>query len=106
MMDDDGDSDGRMGYRDQYGNFPANPKNRRRMRRSGHSEESIDDIRQMMEDADPERERQLKRDLEGLMSEMWHEAVRLERRCMEAGPGRQRRPAANRPDRHFQTCDD
>ena len=106
MMDDDGDSDGRMGYRDQYGNFPADPKNRRRMRRSGHSEESIDDIRQMMEDADPERERQLKRDLEGLMSEMWHEAVRLERRCMEAGPGRQRRPAANRPDRHFQTCDD
>lgn len=73
MMDGngDGDSDGRMGYRNQYGNFPANPKNRRRrMRRSGYSEESIDNIRQMMEDADPERKRQLKRDLEDLMSEM------------------------------------
>lgn len=67
----DGDGEGRMGYRNQYGNFPANPKNRRRrMRRSGYSEESIDDIRQMMEDADPERKRQLKRDLEELMSEM------------------------------------
>ena len=41
-----------------------------RMRRSGYSEESIDNIRQMMEDADPERKRQLKRDLEDLMSEM------------------------------------
>ena len=71
MMDDDGDSEGRMGYRNQYGNFPANPKNRRRrMRRSGYNEESIDNIRQMMEDADPERKRQLKRDLEDLMSEM------------------------------------
>ena len=73
MMDgnSDGDGDGRMGYRNQYGNFPANPKNRRRrMRRSGYSEESIDNIRQMMEDADPERKRQLKRDLEDLMSEM------------------------------------
>lgn len=95
-MDDNGGSDGRMGYRNRYGNFPANPKNRRRMRRSGYSEESIDNIRQMMEDADPERKRQLKRDLEDLMSEMWHEAVRLERRRMEAGPGRSRRPAANR----------
>lgn len=67
----DGNGDGRMGYRNQYGNFPANPKNRsRRMRRSGYSEESIDNIRQMMEDADPERKRQLKRDLEDLMSEM------------------------------------
>lgn len=71
MMDDDGDGEGRMGYRNQYGNFPANPKNRRRrMRRSGYSEESIDNIRQMMEDADPERKRQLKRGLEDLMSEM------------------------------------
>lgn len=68
--DGNGDSEGRTGYRNQYGNFPANPKNRRRMRRSGYSEESIDNIRQMMEDADPERKRQLKRDLEGLMSEM------------------------------------
>lgn len=70
IMDDDGDGEGRMGYRNRYGNFPANPKNRRRMRRSGHSGESIDNIRQMMEDADPERKRQLKRDLEDLMSEM------------------------------------
>ena len=71
MMDGDGDGEGRMGYRNQYGNFPANPKNRRRrMRRSGYSEESIDNIRQMMEDADPERKRQLKHDLEELMSEM------------------------------------
>lgn len=67
---DDGDGEGRMGYRNRYGNFPANPKNRRRMRRSGHSEESIDNIRQMMEDADPERKRRLKRDLEDLMPEM------------------------------------
>lgn len=70
MMDNNGDGEGRMGYRNQYGNFPANPKNRRRMRRSGYSEESIDNLRQMMEDADPERKRQLKRDLEDLMSEM------------------------------------
>lgn len=61
---------GGMGYRDQYGNFPADPKNRRRMRRSGCSEEFIDDIRQMMEDVGPGRKRQPKRDLEGLMSEM------------------------------------
>ena len=86
MMDNNGDSEGRMGYRDQYGNFPANPKNRRRMRRSGYSGESIGNIRQMMEDAGPERKRQLKRDLEDLMPEMWH----------EAGPCRSRRPAANR----------
>lgn len=70
IMDNNGDGEGRMGYRNQYGNFPANPKNRRRMCRSGYSEESIDNIRQMMEDADPERKRQLKRDLEDLMSEM------------------------------------
>lgn len=70
IMDNNGEDEGRMGYRNQYGNFPANQKNRRRMRRSGYSEESIDNIRQMMEDADPERKRQLKRDLEDLMSEM------------------------------------
>lgn len=70
MMDEDGEG-GRMGYRNQYGNFPANPKNRRRrMRRSGYSEESIENLRQMMEDADPERKRQLKQDLEELMREM------------------------------------
>ena len=38
--------------------------------RYGYDDESIDNIRQMMEDADPERKRQLKRDLEDLMSEM------------------------------------
>lgn len=81
-----GNAGGRRGYRNQYGNFPANPKNRRRMRRSGYGEEPIDDIRQMMEDADPERKRRLERDLEDLMPEMWH----------EAGPCRSRRPAANR----------
>lgn len=70
MMDDDGDGEGRMGYRDSKGRYARNPNRRRRMRRSGYSEESIDDIRQMMEDADPERKRQLKRDLEELMSEM------------------------------------
>lgn len=69
MMEEDGEG-GRMGYKNQYGNWPANPKNRRRMRRSGYSEESIENVRQMMEDADPERKRQLKRDLEELMQEM------------------------------------
>lgn len=70
MESPDGEG-GRMGYKNQYGNFPANPKNRRRrMRRSGYSEESIENLRQMMEDADPERKRQLKQDLEELMQEM------------------------------------
>ena len=70
MESPDGEG-GRMGYKNQYGNWPANPANRRRrMRRSGYSEESIENIRQMMEDADPERKRQLKRDLEELMQEM------------------------------------
>ena len=65
-MDDD-----RMGYKNQYGNWPANPKNRRRrMRRSGYSEESVENLRQMMEEADPERKRQLKQDLEELVREM------------------------------------
>lgn len=61
---------GRMGYRNQYGNFPANPKNRRRMRRRGYTEESVENIRSMMEEADPARREQLKRDLEELMREM------------------------------------
>lgn len=70
MMEED-DEGGRMGYRNQYGNFPANPKNRRRrMRRSGYSEESVENLRQMMEEADPERKRKLKQDLEELMREM------------------------------------
>lgn len=65
-MDDD-----RMGYKNQYGNWPANPANRRRrMRRRGYSEESVENLRQMMEEADPERKRQLKQDLEELMREM------------------------------------
>ena len=66
MMDDRND---RMGYRDSKGRYARNP-NRRRMRRSGYSEESIENLRQMMEDADPERKRQLKQDLEELMREM------------------------------------
>ena len=106
IMDDDGDGEGRMGHRNRYGNFPADPKSRRRMRRSGCSEGSIDDIRQMTEGADPGRKRQPKRDLEGLMPEMRHGAVRFERRCMGAGPGRSRWPAANRQGRHFQAGDD
>ena len=70
MMDGDSDGEGRMGYRNRYGDFPADPKNRRRMRRSGYGEEPIGNVRQMMEDADPGRKRQLKRDLEGLVPEM------------------------------------
>lgn len=69
MMESDGEG-GRMGYKNQYGNFPANPKNRRRMRRRGYTEESIENLRQMMEEADPERKRQLKQDLQELMQEM------------------------------------
>ena len=62
---------GRMGYKNQYGNWPANPANRRRrMRRRGYTEESVENIRSMMEEADPARREQLKRDLEELMREM------------------------------------
>ena len=69
MMDDRSDRNDRMGYRDSKGRYARNP-NRRRMRRSGYTEESIENIRQIMEDADPERKRQLKQDLEELMREM------------------------------------
>lgn len=70
MESSDGEG-GRMGYKNQYGNWPANPANRRRrMRRRGYTEESVENIRQMMEDADPERKRQLKQDLEELVREM------------------------------------
>lgn len=69
MMRDGGDND-RMGYKNQYGNWPANPKNRRRMKRRGYSEESIENIRQLVEEADPARREQLKRDLQDLMQEM------------------------------------
>lgn len=62
---------GRMGYRNQYGNWPANPANRRRrMRRRGYTEESVENIRSMMEEADPARREQLRRDLEELIQEM------------------------------------
>lgn len=61
--------DGRMGYRNSQGQYAKKPS-RRRMRRSGYTEESIENIRQMIEDADPERKRQLKQDLQDLMQEM------------------------------------
>lgn len=66
----------RMGYKNQYGNFPANPKNRGRSYssrmggRRGYSEESIDNIRDIMRNADPARREQLKKDLHELMQEM------------------------------------
>lgn len=70
MESPDGEG-GRMGYRNQYGNWPANPANRRRrMRRRGYTEESVENIRSMMEEADPARREQLKHDLEELMREM------------------------------------
>ena len=70
MMEEDGEG-GRMGYKNQYGNWPANPANRRRrMRRRGYTEESVENIRSMMEEADPARREQLKRDLEELTREM------------------------------------
>lgn len=43
---------------------------RSRMRRRGYTEESVENIRSMMEEADPARREQLKRDLEELMREM------------------------------------
>ena len=70
MESPDGEG-GRMGYKNQYGNWPANPANRRRrMRRRGYTEESVENIRSMMEEADPTRREQLKKDLEELMREM------------------------------------
>lgn len=69
MESSDGEG-GRMGYRNQYGNWPANPKNRRRMRRRGYTEESVENIRSMMGEADPARREQLKHDLEELLREM------------------------------------
>src|SRR5699024_5848596 len=51
MGSSDGEG-GRMGYKNQYGNWPANPANRRRrMRRRGYTEESVENIRSMMEEA-------------------------------------------------------
>lgn len=69
MESPDGEG-GRMGYRNQYGNWPANPANRRRMRRRGYTEESVENIRSMMGEADPARREQLKHDLEELLREM------------------------------------
>lgn len=63
---------GRMGYKNQYGNWRANPGGRRKPRRMrrGYSEESIDNIKEIMESADPARREQLKKDLQQLMQEM------------------------------------
>lgn len=68
-VENDGEG-GRMGYKNQYGNWPANPSNRRRMRRRGYTEESVENLRSMMEESDPARRAQLKKDLEELMREM------------------------------------
>lgn len=62
------DGDDRMGYRDSKGRYSTR-SNRRRMRR-GYSDDSVENIRQMMQDADPDRRKQLKKDLEELMDEM------------------------------------
>ena len=59
----------RMGYRNSQGQYAKRPS-RRRMRRSGYSEESVENLREMMEEADPERRKQLKKDLQELMQEM------------------------------------
>lgn len=59
----------RDGYRNSQGQYARKPS-RRRMRRSGYSEESVENLRQMMEEADPERRKQLKQDLQELMQEM------------------------------------
>lgn len=57
----------RQGYRNAQGQYARRP---RRMRRSGYTDESVENIRHMMEEADPERKRQLKQDLQELMQEM------------------------------------
>ena len=58
---------GRMGYRDSKGRYASRP---RRMRRSGYSDQSVENLRQMLDEADPEQKKQLKRDLQELMDEM------------------------------------
>lgn len=60
---------GRMGYRDSKGRYSTRA-NRADRGRSGYSEESIENVRIMMEDADPARREQLKRDLENMLHEM------------------------------------
>ena len=62
-------TDDMEGYRNSKGQYARKPS-RRRMRRYGYSDDSIDNIREMMEEADPERKKQLKRDLQELMQEM------------------------------------
>lgn len=57
----------RMGYRDSKGRYAKKP--RRRMR-SGYTEESVENLREIMEGADPARREQLKADLQELMREM------------------------------------
>lgn len=63
-------NDNRMGYRDSKGRFAKRPNRRGYSRmRQGYSEESVENLRQMMEDADPARKEQLKKDLQNLMRE-------------------------------------
>lgn len=56
----------RMGYRNSQGQYARKP---RRMR-SGYTEESVENIRDIMRSADPARREQLRKDLEELMREM------------------------------------
>lgn len=62
----------RMGYKtykNQYGTFRGKSRNSSRDR-YGYHEEGIENIREIMEDADPQRREQLKRDLEQMLHEM------------------------------------
>ena len=67
VMDDDRSD--RMGYRNSQGQYARKPS-RRRMRRSGYSDESVEGLRRAIRDADPERRKLLMKDLEDLMQEM------------------------------------
>lgn len=64
-----GYDDDMEGYRNSKGQYARKP-GRRRMRRYGYSDDSIDNLREMIEESDPERKKQLKRDLQDLMQEM------------------------------------
>lgn len=60
----------RYGYKNQYGShWQANPSNRR-MRRKGYSEEGVENLRMMMDGADPERRKRMKSELEQLVNEL------------------------------------
>lgn len=61
--------DERMGYRNSQGQYAKRPS-RRRMRRSGYTDESVENIREIMEGADPERKKQLKRDIQDMLQDM------------------------------------